>query len=1589
MLTILTLELIGTTASIPNGTSCGELGTYACDTTAGACDPKKLLPRTCTRARPGLICANNATCYPECGPLTYPLNPEMITDVVSNGCCVSDATSLDSGQKCARCSYNNDKCSIPGHDEWTNPQACIYPDGCRAIPSPPPPLPPPPSPDPFPPPPFPPCPPPPPPFPPYPPPSPPPPPNPPNPPPPPSPPPNLSTPNQKYFNDNNFQMGVNLGCLINFEGWAWSNKQFCVDDDTVTVQTARKTDCTPVKDLLDGAGWSSDNNPLYNNQYGYTVGGASDTYGGFVLYLFAFSNLMSSAKPCDPQEFIECAKKHFSTLDTYCKSQLSTLCETKLSLPSKGTYSMRKTYYQMRDLLQQGTDDKTIEYLAESGITHVRIPTPWFYFYDKCAIDLTEEDIESENITHGLTQLNAKLQWDSNGLPLSNTKNCSHSSPSIVQGFGAMDSHGHLSGIILSGFRDIYDSLILRLMKNNIKVLIDIHATAACNSAGQSFAGFICNGVGGSKGYSQTTFDSGSPTNPFWEEETLTFGIDNVGTDKAKSKVFANSAAWWNIPENKLKPGMSDDYTTVADIAKFATAAQHNQYEIVTNAKTYMKTFAATHGLSAKTTDIFVGLEPLNEPGNGGAPINGQLCGKLGCGNCFTDQSSGGTDLCQQAYDGFAMMADIFDEEVPGAISSTGMARIASVQSGEVVPSPNCTLARQIWDRYAVNTKKTILDKHIYFAYDEFGSAGQNFGFDTIFKTMCVDNNLPMYEATEEETLNHVNLKGKLNEAWILGTQNTTYTCKGAEYDWNALNSIVGEWSVAISTNHVPEGITTPALAYGPDQANYRTLFVNFINWAKHAGFRGAYFWNYRLLDMDWDTDKFKLVGLEDEQTMDLEKAKTACSLNEWDGNSGKLECVGWSYINLLAQMAANDPAKSIDWHKIDPLDTSNGVCKCKGCSRQYQPPSPPFPPPDIPAPPPDPPSPPLPPRPPPPPPSPPSNFTTEQQFVIDNWQWTNGDGKSGVFMNGVNLGGVYVVEKWFFDDNKPFDGVEWDAQYPLDVNLARKHTVSDGYDMIQWHWQNAIIAEEIKELADHGVTMVRVPVGFWMFADYCDLADASVAEISGKSHFKCSSIKTGPLDSDIGEGGVVPVNWLCPSEDGLCFSLPDWGSFYTGNLYHMKKLFKILHSNNMKIILDSHAIVYPGSCGQSYSGVVTNSTCDNILTDWDKLNTGQNKIWDRMLAFISNWNKGYHIDGDGQIVGFEFYNEPLLGGGTGHGCNNGCEDVCAGKATMATNVFGGIANTIASYTVKHNVADSFPMDKFLIIMSTTGVTSPHSTKSYKACTKPMIDGFVRALSNAYDFAIDSHQYLKWWPWIGGGDDNDCMNLATWASFENSILCGKITGLKNNGTIISNDPVWKDHPNKCQNQQYYSSFCSSDIGTYGIGSAWNISVRSDIKCNPSPHTNTTTFMIPPAEGGTLGSGDIQTISATMNLEWSMAVNQDKKEDNSDYDGTNKENAISVYKNQMSYWLSSKAIAENYVGFRGAAFWNFRMYSQYGYPTRNSAKICTYKGDPNDKGNRVGCGWSYMYLMSVGVISKPSSMGKPKYDDEYLCKWKTA
>ena len=90
----------------------------------------------------------------------------------------------------------------------------------------------------------------------------------------------------------------------------------------------------------------------------------------------------------------------------------------------------------------------------------------------------------------------------------------------------------------------------------------------------------------------------------------------------------------------------------------------------------------------------------------------------------------------------------------------------------------------------------------------------------------------------------------------------------------------------------------------------------------------------------------------------------------------------------------------------------------------------------------------------------------------LPKWDWT----KDKVY--GTNLGGLFLLERWMYEDWMVEKGGDdaWD-EYTMSKN------VGDGmYDILNEHFDSWFTEDDMDTLADAGVNMLRIPMGYWPF---------------------------------------------------------------------------------------------------------------------------------------------------------------------------------------------------------------------------------------------------------------------------------------------------------------------------------------------------------------------------------------------------------------------------------------------------------------------------------------------------------------------------
>lgn len=83
-------------------------------------------------------------------------------------------------------------------------------------------------------------------------------------------------------------------------------------------------------------------------------------------------------------------------------------------------------------------------------------------------------------------------------------------------------------------------------------------------------------------------------------------------------------------------------------------------------------------------------------------------------------------------------------------------------------------------------------------------------------------------------------------------------------------------------------------------------------------------------------------------------------------------------------------------------------------------------------------------------------------------------------FNHGPNFGGMFVAEKWISDE---LFGEKAKGTSELDAvsSYVKQHGKDEAKSKYEEHWKNWVKDDDWKWMRDHGVTAVRVPIGYWM----------------------------------------------------------------------------------------------------------------------------------------------------------------------------------------------------------------------------------------------------------------------------------------------------------------------------------------------------------------------------------------------------------------------------------------------------------------------------------------------------------------------------
>lgn len=233
-------------------------------------------------------------------------------------------------------------------------------------------------------------------------------------------------------------------------------------------------------------------------------------------------------------------------------------------------------------------------------------------------------------------------------------------------------------------------------------------------------------------------------------------------------------------------------------------------------------------------------------------------------------------------------------------------------------------------------------------------------------------------------------------------------------------------------------------------------------------------------------------------------------------------------------------------------------------------------------------------------------------------------------YMNGVSLGGLFVIEDWMFQrtgghhdpstlhlrGGESYDNHAW-SQDLLKGDLKRAYAVDE------CHVRGYYSDEDLDELAAFGINAVRLPVGYWLW-DHPSLY---------------------PHDKWVHE----------PNQSSAYGVNPD--GFITGGTLVVSDMVMRLWNRNIKVILDMHALPGCSSPHQSYAGINCEESAPNYwngrasdgisgghrVQRSDDGKTWSDIGWKIALERVVPWIAFVNEIAPGAIVAYELVNEPDL----------------------------------------------------------------------------------------------------------------------------------------------------------------------------------------------------------------------------------------------------------------------------------------------------------------------------------------------------------
>ena len=223
-------------------------------------------------------------------------------------------------------------------------------------------------------------------------------------------------------------------------------------------------------------------------------------------------------------------------------------------------------------------------------------------------------------------------------------------------------------------------------------------------------------------------------------------------------------------------------------------------------------------------------------------------------------------------------------------------------------------------------------------------------------------------------------------------------------------------------------------------------------------------------------------------------------------------------------------------------------------------------------------------------------------------------------YQTGVGFGGWLVMEQWMFPNIPLAHGPQGESELEYIRNMTEYLGPEYAIRSMHNHWANFITDEDLKSLADFGVTHVKIPVGWWIM-------DPPVSR-TGEHGDGVLIDKAGPV---LGGARV----WAGFSEDG----------FVTGGIIYLERMIKRLKKLNIRVIITVQTLPGGTQSEKVYQGDIFKHAgfwCDrNPRTGRPYREEG-----DEFILRLSRWilDLEKNPETSGVVYALEPINEPQLG---------------------------------------------------------------------------------------------------------------------------------------------------------------------------------------------------------------------------------------------------------------------------------------------------------------------------------------------------------